>query len=191
MSLIKTIKQQLGLSVTPANNFCLDASADNGTMKLSRESGEDIMTVDAAGYTSQSPKALTFPWPTISNSGANTLDAYREEPSYFAYVTPSIGAFSNATNTTIFTRVGRLCTVQSSITLTDIGTGSGLINFTLPFPAEGYAIGCGRRLDNGDQLQVICMDGSVASIFKYDNTVPMVNGAILTIAITYRVQEGY
>jgi hypothetical protein len=49
MSLIKAIKAQLGLSVTPANNFTLDASADNGTMKLARNSGQDIMTVDAAG----------------------------------------------------------------------------------------------------------------------------------------------
>lgn len=49
MSIIKAIKHRLGLSVTPANNFVLDASADNGTMKLARESGQDIMTVDAAG----------------------------------------------------------------------------------------------------------------------------------------------
>lgn len=53
MSLIKAIKQQLGLSVTPANNFTLDASADNGTMKLARGNAgattQDIMTVDAAG----------------------------------------------------------------------------------------------------------------------------------------------
>lgn len=53
MSLIKSIREQLGLSVTPANNFTLDASADNGTMKLARGNAgattQDIMTVDAAG----------------------------------------------------------------------------------------------------------------------------------------------
>jgi hypothetical protein len=53
MSLIKSIRQQLGLSGTPANNFTLDASADNGTMKLARGNAgattQDIMTVDAAG----------------------------------------------------------------------------------------------------------------------------------------------
>jgi hypothetical protein len=53
MSLIKAIKAQLGLSVTPANNFTLDASADNGTMKLARGNAgattQDIMTVDANG----------------------------------------------------------------------------------------------------------------------------------------------
>lgn len=63
MSLLKTIKAQLGLSVTPANNFCLDASADNGTMKLARGNAgattQDIMTVDAAGTTSL--RALAVP----------------------------------------------------------------------------------------------------------------------------------
>ena len=53
MSLLKTIKAQLGLSTTPANNFTLDASADNGTMKLARGNAgattQDILTVDAAG----------------------------------------------------------------------------------------------------------------------------------------------
>lgn len=58
MSLIKAIKHQLGLSVTPANNFTWDASADNGTAKLARGNAgattQDIMTVDAAGK-------VTFP----------------------------------------------------------------------------------------------------------------------------------
>ena len=53
MSLIKAIRQQLGLSTTPANNFTLDASAADGTMKLARGNAgattQDIMTVDAAG----------------------------------------------------------------------------------------------------------------------------------------------
>lgn len=53
MSLIKSIKNQFGLSATPANNFTLDASADNGTMKLARGNAgattQDIMTVSADG----------------------------------------------------------------------------------------------------------------------------------------------
>lgn len=66
MSLIKIIKAQLGLSGTPANNFVLDASADNGTMKLARGNAgattQDVMTVAADGK-------VTFPQNTF-NSGA-------------------------------------------------------------------------------------------------------------------------
>lgn len=53
MSIIKAVRHQLGLSNTPANNFTLDASADNGTMKLARgiagSPTQDVMTIDAAG----------------------------------------------------------------------------------------------------------------------------------------------
>jgi len=63
MSLIKSIRKQLGLSVTPGNNFTLTAEADNGTMKLARGNAgattQDIMTVDAAGTTSL--RALAVP----------------------------------------------------------------------------------------------------------------------------------
>ena len=64
MSIIRSIKHRLGLSVTPANNFVLDASADNGTMKLARESGQDIMTVDAVGKVSFSVGILGFSYST-------------------------------------------------------------------------------------------------------------------------------
>ena len=53
MSLLTLIKAQFGKSNTPANNFVLDASADNGTMKLARGNAgattQDILTVDASG----------------------------------------------------------------------------------------------------------------------------------------------
>jgi len=84
MSLIKAIKAQLGLSVTPANNFSLDASADNGTMKLARNSGQDIMTVDAAGQVAfpATPRVyasgeviqrLVFDGGSVSNVSATAL----------------------------------------------------------------------------------------------------------------------
>ncbi len=53
MSLLKIIKAQLGISSTQTNNFTLDASAQDGTMKLSRGNAgattQDVMVVDAAG----------------------------------------------------------------------------------------------------------------------------------------------
>ena len=53
----------VGVSATPANNFAFDASANNGTMKLARESGQDIMTVLADGLVMMGglPFAVTLP----------------------------------------------------------------------------------------------------------------------------------
>ena len=63
MSLLRAIKHQLGLSVTPTNNFTLTAEADNGTMKLARGNAgattQDIMTVDAAGKVAF-PQGLSY-----------------------------------------------------------------------------------------------------------------------------------
>lgn len=59
---------QTGVSGTNTNNFRLDASAADGTMKLERGDGQDIMTVDAAGK-------VAFPqnvqaWQDLSGSRA-------------------------------------------------------------------------------------------------------------------------
>ena len=54
MSVVKATKHQVGISSTPADNFIFDASADDGTMVLKRESGQEVMRVSTAGK-------VTFP----------------------------------------------------------------------------------------------------------------------------------
>lgn len=77
MSLLRIIKTQLGLSVTPANNFTLDASADNGTMKLARGNAgattQDVMTVDAAGKVAFPQNAVPAfsAYASVATSAAN------------------------------------------------------------------------------------------------------------------------
>lgn len=74
MSLIKAIKAQLGLSVTSANNFTLDASADGGAtpLKLTRNDGVDILTVDAAGKVAFPQNAQT--WQDVTGSRVLNTD---------------------------------------------------------------------------------------------------------------------
>ena len=43
MSILKTVKIKLGNSLSAINNFLFDASAQNGTMKLERENGQEVM----------------------------------------------------------------------------------------------------------------------------------------------------
>lgn len=78
MSLLKTIKAQLGLSGTPANNFVLDASADNGTMKMARGNAgattQDIMTVNAAGKV-EFPLGLRKPMASATQSSNQSLSS--------------------------------------------------------------------------------------------------------------------
>lgn len=98
MSLIKTIKAQLGLSVTPSSNFTLDASADNGTMKLSRNSGQDIMTVDAAGK-------VAFPQNVLEIVGPAGNQAYKYPDGTLIHEFVYTGALNLVTYTADTSRV--------------------------------------------------------------------------------------
>ena len=49
MAGINAVDIQVGLSVTPANNFVLDASADDGTLILRDSSGTALMTMVSGG----------------------------------------------------------------------------------------------------------------------------------------------
>lgn len=84
MSLIKSIKAQLGLSTTPANNFTLDASADNGTMKLARGNAgattQDVMTVNAAGKVTFPQNAQTWQDVTASRAVATPYTNTTDQP---------------------------------------------------------------------------------------------------------------
>lgn len=92
MSLLTLIKAQFGKSNTPANNFVLDASADNGTMKLARGNAgattQDILKVDANGK-------VTFPQATSGITsdmlqGGNIIKMYRSTVTFDGTGTASI-----------------------------------------------------------------------------------------------------
>lgn len=76
-------KHQVGVSGTTGNNFTIDASADNGTMKLARNSGQDIMTVDAVGK-------VTFPQGPVQSG-----------PAFSAYQS-TLQALSNGTTKVLY-----------------------------------------------------------------------------------------
>jgi len=161
MSIIRAIKNQLGLSVTPANNFVLDASADNGTMKLARESGQDIMTVDAAGKVAfpqlaQSlspagyvtlPNGIIIQWGTavISTTAANTWEIGGTQPYPIPFPNAVLAVVGNVANTHDLSYQGVFGSVYPSTTQPLIGVGSqvmstasALPNIPLKFIAIGY-----------------------------------------------------
>jgi hypothetical protein len=150
MSIIKSIKHRLGLSVTPANNFVLDASADNGTMKLARESGQDIMTVDAAGKVGFSIGILGF---SLALVGAGGSGSYIKFPPWLGNLVLQFGRFSFTYNTTVQTHswtltlrlstvYGALCTREGllssgNITTYDQVLASDGVGGSLSFVASG------------------------------------------------------
>jgi hypothetical protein len=128
MSLIRSIKAQLGLSNTATNNFTLTAEAADGTMKLARGNAgattQDIMTVDASGKVAFPQNAQTLQDVTASRAFA-TL-------------------YTNSTSQTIWVMVNGRATGLSALSCTvdgvvcnniSVGTSGYDASITFPVPA--------------------------------------------------------
>lgn len=116
MSLIKAIRAQLGLSTTATQNFTLDASAADGSMKLARGNAgtttQDIITVSptniitggvGATLVGNGP-AYTAMWSNVSTSnGALLLQVTEESDTNNAYstgrFTPLVAGYYQASGT--------------------------------------------------------------------------------------------
>jgi hypothetical protein len=106
MSLLKAIKAQLGLSVTPANNFTLDASADDGTMKLVKGASTNVMEVAADGKVTFPQNAAALAQTAIVNTTSGTSHLITGIPSTAKRVTLALNKVSLSGSARVFVRVG-------------------------------------------------------------------------------------
>lgn len=83
MSILKAGKVQSGISLTPANNLVLDASADDGSFQLKRGDGTVILSVSVAGIVdikgSGDPYGTDNILGTVSQSGGVPTGAVIEQ----------------------------------------------------------------------------------------------------------------
>lgn len=111
--------------------------------------------------------------------------------------TPSV-ASSSGTITTIsastgyYTKTGNLVTLNGQFTVTNNGTGAGLLVVTgLPFVGSTlptYIAGSGLDHTNGISLAVEYVRGSsLINLYKYDGTYPGVTGRSYSFSVTYSV----
>lgn len=134
MSLLNAIKVKLGISNTQSNNFELDASAANGSMKIARSSGQDVMTVDASGK-------VNFPVSkSIETPVKDALSASGDAPIFgcrawvnFDGTRDSTGAVSTANTARLIRASGNVSSVVRN------GTGDYTVNFTTAMPDANYS----------------------------------------------------
>lgn len=92
MSMLSVTKQKLGQAANAAYNFLWDASAANGSLKMTRENGQDILTVDSAGKVSAPQGFLGF---DVSLSSTN---GYVKFPTWcFSGLIIQFGVFAHGT----------------------------------------------------------------------------------------------
>jgi hypothetical protein len=114
-----------------------------------------------------------------------------EEGSYTPTVAATSGTLTSYTAVAEYTRVGRVITFVTNVTITNAGTGSGALTVSLPFTANGsYAFnGAGRENAlTGFMLQgYISAGGTVVNIVNYSNATAIATNAQIRMTITYTV----
>ena len=112
---------------------------------------------------------IKFPATQSASSDANTLDDY-EEGTFSVNPTPTSGSFTTVSSVGNYVKIGKQVTVYVTLFISNIGTGSGLINFALPFTATGSAFSPGSAMEsNAAGLTGIAyVANNVGTIRKYD-----------------------
>ena len=139
------------------------ATASNFTQTLPAATG----TVVISG-TTPTLNGVTFPSTQIPSADANTLDDY-EEGTFSPNPTPSAGSFTTVSSTGNYVKIGKQVTVFVDILISNVGTGSGVLNFAVPFTQSGaFAVGAAIE-SNAVGITGACYVGTnTGSIRKYD-----------------------
>jgi len=150
-----------------------------------------LSTVVAAGGCLQLKSGITFPATQVASSDVNTLDDY-EEGNWTPTITAGSGTpTTTSINTAKYTKIGRLVTLEVDISITAIGTASGVLNFTVP-------TGFNQSTDgNVGALREVGATASMGQIFYtapttvgmaiYNNATVWVNGYRVRGTYTYTV----
>jgi hypothetical protein len=133
-----------------AGTVTVTLPAASGTMAtLTTPSFATTIGVGAA-TPSTSGAGITFPATQNASSNANTLDDYEE-----GTWTPSVGgtATYNATYTVgFYTKIGRQVTLNFSVQITSLGTGSATTVINAPFPCTSAINECAGSISYHDGL---------------------------------------
>ena len=124
-------------------------------------------------------------------TGTSELLADYEEGDFTPVPTASSGTITSYTlGTCNYTKVGRMVTVNFSVTITNAGTATGSLVVPLPF-TNGAAISNGTGRENaltGSQLQArVAASGTDMNIQTYANATAIATNAQIRATMTYFV----
>ena len=132
---------------------------------------------------------IVFPSAQNASTNANTLDDY-EEGTWTPTITASSGTPTTVTvNAAVYTKIGRLVSVTFEVTIVNVGTATGQLQFTLPF-SQGTDSNTGAFRDVGLTAlmgQYSSLGGIIAFAALYNNATVWVNGYRIRGTFTYTV----
>ena len=106
--------------------------------------------------------------------------------SYTPIPTAQTGTISTYTSSGSYVKTGRLVTFSISLTITNRGTGAGILSISLPFPSS-QAFAC--AVDGNSTATLPYASGlsgqSTVGVLSYNDATVIANGAFLVLSGTY------
>ena len=160
---------------TTLGDIAYRSSTSNTNTRLGIGSTGQVLTV-ASGV------------PSWAAAGGGPTGAWT---AYTPTVTAGTGSLTTVSATGFYYATGKLCIVRAHINLTTNGTGSGVLNCTMPFTAinDKNQVGTFReQVVTGLQGSVnLTLNTATAGLRYYDNTYPGANATQFCLSITYEV----
>jgi len=175
------------LAVTNDSVLALKDEA-NAAERLRITSAGDVQILSGNLKFTTAGKGIDFS--ATSDGGGMTselLDDY-EEGTWTPTVTASGGTITSATASGEYTKIGNIVRFQLSITISNVGSGTGTLISTLPFnPANANWAASGAEDVTAGYTCIVFGNGTNVFIRKYDYSTAIVNGHRLKIAGTFQV----
>jgi len=150
-----------------------------------------------SGIVAANGGGIQFPATAVPSANANTLDDY-EEGTFTPTFSPVTGSFTSVSTSGAYIKVGRTVTIFMSLTTTNLGSSSGLWNFSgLPFTSFNPSIGAGNRAAVGvvredsavGQINQIIINGNstvgIVASLSNNAVTPQGNGYVYEISVQY------
>lgn len=179
--------------VTVSDNVIRGASSYYG-IRLYRVSGSDlfenirVFDNDLLGAASSASNYLTF---TESELGSN-CQFYNNSGCASRTWTPTVSASSGTITTTTvnaayFQQIGNVVNFNVVITITDNGTGAGVLRFTLPSTPAIAGSGTGTNATNARALSVQWGTTTTVNVYEYQGNYPVSTGQVVRVCGQYFV----
>jgi hypothetical protein len=109
--------------------------------------------------------------------------------SFTPVVTSATGSITSYTATAAYTRVGKLCVMRFSVTVTTAGTAAGSMYLTIPFNAVAVrsSMGVARETAAVGTMSSVTVTTSRLEVNEYDNSTPFGSGFTIVGTVSYEV----
>jgi hypothetical protein len=179
--------------VTVSDNVIRGASSYYG-IRLYRPNGTDlfenirVFDNDLLGAASSASNYLTF---TESELGSN-CQFYNNSGCASRTWTPTVSASSGTittatVNAAYFQQIGSMVNFNVVITITDNGTGAGVLRFTLPSTPAIAGSGTGTNATNARALSVQWGTTTTVNVYEYQGNYPVSTGEVVRVCGQYFV----